>query len=240
MSLQVLAIGNSFSQDATRYLHRIARADDFDMQVVNLYIGGCTLERHFRNSLSDARIYTLEVNGESTGFLVSLKEALLNRKWDIISLQQASHESIDYANYQPYLTELLAYVRKYAPAAKLVLHQTWAYEQGSERLQRLGYEDQGKMYQDLHAAYQKAAADMHPDLIIPSGELFQLLLKNGIAQVHRDGFHSTRGLGRYALGLLWYRLLSGNDVTENTYRDFDEPVTEEEISIIKQCVNQLA
>lgn len=237
MSLNVLAIGNSFSQDATRYLHRIARADGFSLQVVNLYIGGCTLERHFRNSLSEADAYLLEVNGEHVGFPVSLKAALLNRKWDVVTLQQASHESIDYKNYQPYLNELSAYIKKYAPTAKQVMHQTWAYAQDTEKLGGLGYADQGDMYQDLLAAYQKAATDINADALIPSGTLFQNLLQNGVEKLHRDGFHATMGPGRYALGLLWYRILSGKDVTKNTFRDFDQPVTEEEIAVIKQCVN---
>lgn len=30
--MKVLAIGNSFSQDATRYLHQIAKADKFDLK----------------------------------------------------------------------------------------------------------------------------------------------------------------------------------------------------------------
>ena len=47
--LQVLAIGNSFSGDATRYLHGIAEADGVGLEVTNLFIGGCSLERHCRN-----------------------------------------------------------------------------------------------------------------------------------------------------------------------------------------------
>ena len=47
--IKILAIGNSFSQDATHYLHQIAAADQVDMKVVNLYIGGCSLERHWNN-----------------------------------------------------------------------------------------------------------------------------------------------------------------------------------------------
>ena len=76
--MQILAIGNSFSSDATRYLHGIARAGGVPLQVTNLYIGGCSLERHFRNMHSDARAYDLQCNGHSTGFSVSLSEALLS------------------------------------------------------------------------------------------------------------------------------------------------------------------
>ena len=63
--MQLLAIGNSFSSDATRYLHGIARAGGVPLQVTNLYIGGCSLERHFRNMHSDARAYDLQCNGHS-------------------------------------------------------------------------------------------------------------------------------------------------------------------------------
>ena len=47
--IKILAIGNSFSQDATHYLHQIAAADHVDMKVVNLYIGGCPLTKHAEN-----------------------------------------------------------------------------------------------------------------------------------------------------------------------------------------------
>ena len=43
---KILAIGNSFSEDATYYLHQILEHSGIENQVVNLYIGGCSLERH--------------------------------------------------------------------------------------------------------------------------------------------------------------------------------------------------
>ena len=63
--IKILAIGNSFSQDATHYLHQIAAADHVDLKVVNLYIGGCSLERHWNNILTEAEDYLYEENGES-------------------------------------------------------------------------------------------------------------------------------------------------------------------------------
>jgi len=92
-NLNILAIGNSFSQDATRYIHRITRSDGFNLNVTNLYISGCPIDRHFRNMISGSRDYELEYNGELTFFKVSLEEALLNREWDYITIQQASHRS---------------------------------------------------------------------------------------------------------------------------------------------------
>ena len=51
--MKILAIGNSFSQDATRYLHDIGRADNQEVTVASLYIGGCPLDRHFKNAMAD-------------------------------------------------------------------------------------------------------------------------------------------------------------------------------------------
>jgi len=72
-------------------------------------------------------------------------------------------------------------------------------------------------------------------MIIPSGEMFQRLIENGMT-VHRDTFHASLGLGRYALGLLWYVKLTGNSVEENTFCQFDEEILEESIKKIKQIV----
>lgn len=106
-TINILSIGNSFSQDAQRYLHELAKSEGVNIQTVNLYIGGCSLEQHFYNVLEDKKAYLLEMNGYSvSGFMVSIKEALLARNWDYVTLQQASHNSFDYETYQPYLTEL--------------------------------------------------------------------------------------------------------------------------------------
>ena len=239
--MNVLSIGNSFSQDAQRYLHQIARADGVKLTCVNLYIGGCSFARHYRNMLSEKSEYSLEVNGSNTGFCVSLKDALLNRDWDVITVQQVSYQSVNYATYQPYMDALVEYVRRHAPKAKIVVHQTWAYEQGSKRLnEELGYSDYKQMLCDVTNAYQTAAQRIGADAMIPAGEVFDAMLENGIEKIHRDTFHASLGLGRYALGLIWYRILTGNDVTNNPFNDFDEEVPAEQIAIAKKCVSAIA
>ena len=238
--MNVLAIGNSFSQDATRYLHQIAAADGVTLHVANLYIGGCSLERHYRNMLSAERAYELQYNGQLTGFKVSLQEALLNRSWDVVTLQQASPCSADKDTYFPYITELYAYVKKCLPKAKILIHQTWAYEDGSDRLYNVAHFDTAaEMFAAVEDAYAFAAQAIGADGIIPSGKLFRSLLDNGIEKIHRDTYHASLGLGRYALGLLWYRTLTGNSVARNDFHHFDVPIPEEHIQIAKKCVDSL-
>ncbi len=44
--MNILSIGNSFSQDSQRYLHRIAKSTGYELNSYNLYVGGCPLSRH--------------------------------------------------------------------------------------------------------------------------------------------------------------------------------------------------
>jgi len=237
--MNILAIGNSFSQDATRYLHGIALADGVHLKVVNLYIGGCSLETHWNNAVNDLKAYVYELNGAPTEKFVSIKDALESDKWDYITLQQVSHLSIDYNTYQPYLSNLSDYIKKYAPHASQVIHQTWAYEEGSERLTvELGYSNQYQMFLDLKSAYDRASKDLGNLKIIPSGESFQIAIDNGIKDLYRDGFHASLGSGRYILGAVWYEALTGRRISSNTFRKFDEPIDEKEVLILQKCAHQ--
>ena len=89
------------------------------------------------------------------------------------------------------------------------------------------YDTQDAMFADVRAAYEKAAAAVHADGIIRSGEAFQTLFHENIKPYQRDTFHASLGLGRYMLGLVWYHTLTGKPVTGNTFRAFDEAIDEE-------------
>lgn len=236
--MNILSIGNSFSQDATRYLHQIAHADGVDINCFNLYIGACSFFRHFKNMKGNLKEYMLEMNGKSTGFLVTLKEALINREWDVITIQQVSTESVDFANYKPYIYELVDYIKEHSPKAKIYIHQTWAYESGSKRINELGYEVYDEMLKDIKIAYEQAEIEISADGIIPSGEMIGCILHNGIENVYRDTFHLKLGIGRYAAGLLWYKVLTGNSVLNNSFCDFDEEVSESEKETVQKIIEE--
>ena len=124
--MKILSIGNSFSQDAHRYLHRLAKADGCAIKTVNLYIGGCSLESHYINMLDDNAAYDFEFNGERTGIKVSIRQALVSDSWDYVTLQQVSHRSAMPESYFPYIEALADYVRKYCPHTRILIHETWA------------------------------------------------------------------------------------------------------------------
>ena len=237
--MKILSIGNSFSQDAQRYLHALAKADGVELKTVNLMIGGCSLRTHYLNMLDDEENYWFEFNGSQTGIKVSIRQVLASDDWDYITLQQASVFSPKEESYSPYIEALAEYVKKYCPHAKIMIHQTWAYEDGSQRIKDAGYENSEEMFSLIRSAYDKASLSIGADGIIPCGEVMYRIWKNGVERVHRDGFHLALGVGRYAAALTWYAILTGNSIDENAFNDFDEPVCENERKIIIATINEI-
>lgn len=239
MAISILSIGNSFSQDAQRYIHYLAKSEGVDIQTTNLVIGGCSLERHFRNIMGDKKEYVLGINGTETGFFTTVKEALLTKDWDYVTIQQASHFSFDYETYQPYASVLVDYIKKYCPKAKILVHQTWGYETGSERALKFGFETYEQMFAKIKESYANLAKDIGADGIIPDGEVLGTAQKLGMEKVHRDGFHAGFGAGRFMLALTWYKYLTGNSIDNVTFNMFDEPVSDAEYRIAIAAVNEV-
>ena len=235
--MNILSIGNSFSEDAQRYLHGIAKSDGVELYTVNLCIGGCPLSSHARNARTGDAAYTFQENGIITNRLISLKEGLELVEWDIVTIQQVSTHSFIEESYYPHVFEVVEFVRAHAPKAKLVIQKTWAYEDGCDRLEELRSDRNSvSMYNELCAAYESVGKKISADGIIPSGDLFELMRQKKVGGLYRDTFHASWGFGRYALGLLWYHVLTGADVTGNAYSTFDEQVSDEQMKIAKACV----
>ena len=130
--LRVLAIGNSFSQDAVeQYLHELAAAAGKKMVIGNLYIGGAPLKLHVENVQANKPAYSyrkIDVDGNKTKTdKTSILTALQDESWDYISFQQASTFSGVYDTYAASLPALYQYVKNQVSAkTKYILHQTWA------------------------------------------------------------------------------------------------------------------
>ena len=239
--MKILSIGNSFSDDAQRYLHEIAKAEGVEIETLNLCIGGCSLETHASHVKDGAKAYFFHYNGDvECGDLITLQEGIAMRDWDIVTIQQVSVQSFKEDSYYPYIHEVMAYVREKLPNAKIYVHQTWAYEHGCPRVLEIT-DGRGAefMLEGLRGAYRRAKAEIGAEAIIPSGELMELLRLNGASKIYRDSYHASMGLGRYAVGLLWYKLFTGSDVSDNTFSEFDEPVSAEDLAIARGCVASL-
>jgi len=249
--MKILAIGNSFSQDATHYLHQIAAADDVDIKVTNLYIGGCSLERHWNNIQSEAEEYLLEENGCSMEKYVSIQEALCMEEWDYVVTQQASRDSGIMETYHPYLECIMEYVKEKLPKTEFILHETWAYEIDSLHPCFCIYkQNQQEMYEKLSEAYRNVAKQVGIRLI-PCGDVIQELRRkkpfiygNGGMSICRDGYHMNVIYGRYLLAATWYKTLTGNTICNNTYIPYTKLApnvicNEKILKVIKETVDAM-
>ena len=242
--MKVLAIGNSFSQDAMKYLHQIAKGAEFDLTAVNLCIGGCSLERHMKTINEGLCEHHREVNGISPDEIVTIKEGLLSGSWDVVTIQQVSHKSGLEETYEPYGSQLLEFVAKYAPNAKVYFHRTWAYEIDSTHGQFPNYEcDQQKMYDMIISATGKFCAN-HNLPVIKAGDVIQELRKtpefdyaNGGESLCRDGFHMHLIYGRYAVAATWFEKLTGVSIFDSNF--IPEGADEEKIEVIKKIVHSM-
>ena len=235
---KILLISNSFGEDATRYLYGIARAAGEDVKVVTLYIGGCSLYRHYRNMLSEEKAYEYIFNGVRSGLSVSLKEALLSDEWDLVTLQQCSPKSGDSESYFPYITELAEYVRKMAPEAKLYTHETWSFAEGCSRFGYTNFTTREEMIPAVKASYVKAAEAINADGTVHSLEAMNRLYDAIGDRAYRDGYHCSLGVGRYMLGCLMFMSFFGKEVEGNTYRDFDVEISEDDISLAQKIAKE--
>lgn len=227
--MQILAIGNSFSEDAVEQnLYELFSAAGRNVIIGNMYIGGCTLERHWSNIQNNTASYAFRevVGGIKTNTAgKALEEVLTSREWDVISLQQQSGSSGKFETYEPYLTNIIKYVKEKCPSARLVFHQTWAYAQNSTHSEFGKYDrDQMTMYEAIVAASKKVDdeyADI--DLIIPSGTAVQNARTSYMGDNFcRDGYHMNREHGRYLVACTWFEALTGADVTGNAYTPLED------------------
>jgi len=242
--IRILAIGNSFSVDALHYFKQIADAAGIETECVNLYIGGCSLERHAGNIQNDSADYERFHNGVATGEKISCREALLEQSWDIVTVQQASHDSGIPESYEPYGSQVLDYVKKLAPRASIWFHRTWAYEHGSDHACFPRYDcNQETMFRALQMASTDFAL-RHNLPVIPSGNVIQALrgcpefdVRQGGTSLCRDGFHMSMDYGRYAVAATWVEMLTGADVRGNSFRT--EEMCRDHLTLIQDTVHRI-
>ncbi|MBQ8320899.1 MAG: DUF4886 domain-containing protein [Clostridia bacterium] len=233
--MKILSIGNSFSEDAQRYLHATAEYEGIDLMCANLFIGGCSLETHYDNLINETRPYEYSENAEYLR-KSTLKDGIAAHEWDIITLQQASHLSYKEESYFPYINELVAYLRKSCPNAKIYIHQTWSYNT-NERLASHKFGTHADMFSYVERAYRKAEKEIDADGFIPAGETLERLKNRGF-NPHRDGSHASLGLGRFAVALTWLGAICGYDITKVSYKDFDRFVSEDEYQAAIECAKE--
>ena len=266
-ALKVLAIGNSFSVCTQHELPQVAKAMGCELDLVTMTIGGCSLERHW-NCLTNATDLTYDLAWNRSGVRqaawpeleatlkpvvrkhwkthkeykskgANLEAVLKADKYDVITVQQASHFSWQPKTYAPWGDLLVAKIRELQPKAEIVVQETWSYTPWDKRL--AGWKiDQNEMYAKLHDAYG-SFAKKYGFRVIPTGTAVQLWRKElpvkysensfggdvcGSAKFEQnaqgkwmpngDVFHFNSD-GHYLQALVWTAKLFGKDVTTCAY-----------------------
>ena len=247
--MKILSIGNSFSCDAQAFLHDLAEQRGIDLKAVNLAIGGCSLETHWTNITEKKPNYLHMVNGEENweAEKVGVEPIIKSEEFDIVTVQQVSHFSGIYDTYQPYLNNLIDYINKMQPNAKIYFHKTWAYEIDSKHGQYGLYKNsQEKMYEAICRTSEIVSNETGLP-VISSGDVIQALRKKvsafdyangGMTLCLDDGFHMSHTYGRYAVALTWLATLTGIRVEPMPYKDLDINLISEICKIVNEIVHK--
>lgn len=231
-TIKILAIGNSFSADAVEQeLYGLFAAEGQKVIIGDLYIGGCPLEKHATNAVSDAAAYSYRkiVDGVMTTTPnTKISVALADEDWTFISVQEgAGYHGFYNTTYngvthsmEPDLTTLLNVIRKNCKDARLVYHAPWAAKTGytGTKFSYYGF-DQMVMYNMICQATKDVLA-AHPefDLFMNSMDAVQNARTSYIGDnMNRDGWHLNYSTGRYTVGCLWYEKIMGKSVVGNSY-----------------------
>ena len=166
-------------------------------------------------------------------------------KYDFITFQQRSGDSVDSRTFFPELTLLMDGIRKYSNATYL-LHKTWSYAKTFSH-ERYGSNpmDQDAMDRDIKQAYEEVSGKSQIKYIIPSGEAIRLARLKFGDNLTRDGYHLNER-ARTLVGILWvYYLLGRTDLDLSkfnpsgfTYDDITPPVSKDEIKELMEIAKQ--
>jgi len=247
-TFKILSIGNSFSEDAHKYLWSIAQSYGIPAEnivIANMYIGGAELVRHITNINTDSAAYTYQLYEDATVEVingVALSQAIRAEAWDVVTFQQASHHSGLPATYADYVLQLTEFVEEHAtnPNVQIMWHMTWAYQQTSTHSGFANYSnDQMTMYQ---AILDTVEAKIHPvsqvQGVIPSGTAIQNARTSYIGDLFtRDGYHLSDPLGRYIAALTFFKAITGFDLTTQTVAFAPNGVSETMQGLAYEAVN---
>ena len=244
-TIKILAIGNSFSQDATEYLYGMLKDVGYENIVLgHLYIGGCTLETHAGHFKTNGAAYTYYKN--TTGTWSNTKEfkphiALDSEVWDYVTLQQSSRISGMPETYDPDMTTMINIVKSHCPYSELAWHMTWAYQQNSTHAAFVNYNnDQMTMYNAIiNATKTKILTNSNFTKVIPNGTAIQNLRTSFIGDtLTRDGYHLSKDLGRYVAALTFAKALTGCNLGNVSYRPSEYTYTTKQINAMKDAANK--
>ena len=243
--LSILFIANSFADDTIEYMPRIAKDFGYDLDVFNLYIGGCSVEIHIDNLINHKHAYELRTfNKEKdiweTTLDVASNDFVASRNWDYIVLQQNSYMSGQKDGLKN-VNKLVELVKKIANKdVKFAWNMTWAYPKDSDLdvFESEYQKDQQKMFNCiLKNVENNIKNNPNFEVIIPNLISLQNARKYYDERVlHRDGFHLSYQPGRYLAGLTAIAAILKVDISKVKYNPDTTKINKQMKNAFVKCV----
>lgn len=218
---KILCIGNSFSQDTTRLLSKVALHCGAErIRVVNLFVPGCSVRMHWKHANKDMPAYRLE-DDRGHGLMVTpnfrISQALEADTWDWVCIQQGSSDGSFYSREESYdcLPKLIGYIRqRVSDHTRIAFNMTWVGEPEHKHREMVFYGgDQLGLYQRIADLTKTKILPMEGiDCISPVGTAIQNARTCIGERLTRDGYHLSLTLGRYIAALTFWKALTGADI----------------------------
>jgi hypothetical protein len=238
--LKILVIGDTFAENATKYLQEVVEASGNQLNLKIASVSSASLEDH----LNFTRIHEkdiLSIRGKP--YIVSkdkrrysLKELLLSNSWDIVTIQQTSSKSYLSETYNPYGKNLQEFIKKYSPKAEIRIFQTWSYAEGETRIQKK-HVTYDLMYKGLKEANSAIAKELNIKIVPVGDAIWQAYksteLKSKLYQKDKSNINIT---GEYLAALVCFENLYGQSCVGNSFRI--KQVNEEEIKLLQELAHK--
>ena len=231
----ILLFGHSFGVDSTEHLPALLDAAGVRTVRLGRFVkANCSLEEHYNFFAADALnsnyTYYECAPGSTTWQTRSLtvKQVVSERAWDYVIFQNSLENEGRYETAQPYLNNLVAYVRSRS-------RELFAREPSSQ-----------KAWEAYVKATRQLMADTGITNIVPTGAALMNLRASplntaAMNEFTRDKYHLSEGAGRYtaACALFEYFIKPnyGVSVLGNSLRlpSLAQPVTDANAGTLQQC-----
>ena len=262
-SLKVLDLGNSYTNDATSLLKKVATAAGADMSRMCLYTvarGSSSFSSWVNNtfagidsvdfyriskSLGDINLGLAEGSHNSWD-TVPLMAVLRDVQWDLIVVHQVS-SAVDYDQWVThdsvagYINEFLQLLRRYQPTAAIGTYVIHSY---SSEYSKNTQHSTRQRWEHIAQSTQRMQQDYGLDFVVPYGtaiENLRLTTLNNEYDLTRDSVHLGFGLARYAAACTYYQTLlaprTGKSVLGNGYRHKCSATEIEDALLEGSCIN---
>lgn len=235
-SLRILAIGNSFTDDAMQYMDDMVQLSGIDYDRIAIYVlteGSSSFDvwinKDYESSVFKLRRMTGGAPMKSKG---SLHE-MLAQNWDVIVIQQVSDLSYKwntFSSLREYEEKLLASCTN--PSVCLAYQLVWSHS-----AKEMPYVLEGNI-----ACCKKMMKRHGIDVVIPTGVAIQNARNttlNDDMYLTRDKWHLNTGIARYIATATWFERMI-TPVFGVSIRDIDTmpdgDYSSDDIELAKHCV----